>query len=446
MKKIFKNIVVNILSYESRKVLKKYNPKIIAVTGNIGKTTSKDYIYNFLKFKLRENVRASEKSQNSEFGLNLTILGEKNAWNNPLAWFYIIIKNLFGLFFTSFYPKTLVLEVGADKPGDIKFLARIFSPDIAVLTAFQKSPTHGEFFLNIDQHILEKKFLVDALKDGGTIVYNADDEVMSQLAQGKLAESKNTKIVSFGFGDTSNVRIVSYENIYDQEGQINGISANFSISLENNNYKLTLEFLGVLGVAHLYSIASSICVSLLEGMSITEVENAVHEFDKENSLSKSRMRILKGVNNSIIVDDSYNSSPKAAENAIETIREIKSVGKRIAILGHMAELGDRTKVEHFNIGFLASQSFDIIVLSGRYNEYFLEGIRENKFDLSKVFLANNSSEVIDLISKNNLIGNNDLILVKGSQSARLEKVVINLLRDKEDKSKVCRQDTEWEKR
>lgn len=442
MKNFIKNTIVGILSFESKRTLEKHKPKVIGITGNVGKTTTKDYVNNFLKFKYKNKVRASEKSQNSEWGVNLTILGEKNAWNNVFVWTKIIIKNYLKIYFNKVYPKILVLEVGADKPGDIKFITEIVRPNMVVLTAFQKSPTHGEFFLNIDQHILEKKYLVDAILPNGTIVYNCDDEVMSQIAQGKYAEDKNLKLFSFGFSETANVRIVESTNLYSDDAKILGTLAKFDVKILDKSFVLNLRILGVLGTAHLYSLASAICVGVLEGLSEGDLQESVKEFD----WTKSRMRILDGKNNAIIIDDSYNSSPLAAFNAIETVSKVLSKGKKIAILGHMAELGSKTKVEHFNIGMLASKVFDAIILSGRYNEYFLEGIRENKFDLNKVYLANDPKEVIELLNEKQIVKDWDLVLIKGSQSARLEKVVVDLLKNPEDKDSVCRQDVEWEKR
>lgn len=450
MKSFFKSVVVNTLSYISRKTLQEYHPLIIAVTGNIGKTTTKDYIFNFLKNKFIEDgvllVRASEKSQNSEFGVNLTILNEKNAWNNPLGWFKIIIKNYIKLFFVQKYPEILVLEIGADKPGDISYLTTIIQPDLVVLTAFQQSPTHGEFFLNVDQHINEKKVLVEKMHREGIIVYNSDDKVMTKMAQDRQKQVPSTKLYSFGYAETSNIRILENVFLYSDEAELIGQKIKYGINFENILEELEVRLTQVLGDAQAYSIGSAICVSILNGLNREDIISATKNLDNDVTISKSRMRLLNGINNTKILDDTYNSSPKAAENAIETVSKILNKGKKIAVLGHMAELGNKTEIEHFNIGLIASKTFDVIILSGKHNEYFLEGIRDGKFDLSKVYVANNSEEVLKIITENNLIKENDFILIKGSQSARLEKVVVQLLVNPRDRDKVCRQEKEWEKK
>src|SRR6266849_449973 len=93
MRHTLKKVIVAILTWESRAVLKRYRPSIIAVTGNVGKTTTKDAIFAVL---CRDrHIRKSEKSFNSELGVPLTILGCENAWGNPLMWAWNIVKGFF---------------------------------------------------------------------------------------------------------------------------------------------------------------------------------------------------------------------------------------------------------------------------------------------------------------------------------------------------------------
>jgi UDP-N-acetylmuramyl pentapeptide synthase len=109
----------------------------------------------------------------------------------------------------------------------------------------------------------------------------------------------------------------------------------------------------------------------------------------------------------------------------------------------MAELGDKTRDSHIEQAKNIASVADVIIFSGRYNEYYLEGVRQAKFPAEKIFLAGNAREVNKIIAENNLLKENDLLFVKGSQSARLENVVTEFLFDKRDTEKVCRQDDEW---
>jgi UDP-N-acetylmuramoyl-tripeptide--D-alanyl-D-alanine ligase len=417
---------------------------VIAVTGNVGKTTTKDYIYSFLQSKIDNGrVRASQKSENSEFGMNLTILGEKNPWSSGLGWTKLILKNFVRLFVGGHYPEILILEMGTDKPGDMRYLTSIVKPDLVVLTAFQKSPTHGEFFQNIEQHINEKKVLVDKMKKDGVIVYNADDGVMTKIAKDKKEKNSNIELFSFGQNTDANVCILENTFLYREDAEILGMKLKFRIKFKNISDEIELRFFDIIGEAHAYSLAAAVCVAILNGFDKQDLANVLKNFERNFVLPKSRMRILQGVNDSKIIDDSYNSSPKAAQNAAETVAKVLSKGKKIAILGHMAELGSKTKEEHINLAKEVCKTFDVVIFSGKYNEYYLEGVRESKSDLAKVFIAQDPYEVLQILSDNNLIKENDLVLVKGSQSARLEKVVVELLVNPHDQENVCRQDKEW---
>src|SRR3990167_8511888 len=158
MKNLFKKAVVYVITLEARAILRKYKPKIVAVTGSVGKTSTKDAIYAVLQ--KGAHVRKSEKSFNSEVGLPLTILGAPNAWSNPLRWLQNIIDGLFMLVFNAQYPEWLILEVGADRPGDITSLSKWLPVDIAVITLLPEMPVHVEFFDSPEAVIEEKASLL----------------------------------------------------------------------------------------------------------------------------------------------------------------------------------------------------------------------------------------------------------------------------------------------
>src|SRR3989344_687723 len=158
MQKFFKAIVIAVLTGEARLMLKKHQPFIIAVTGSVGKTTTKDAIFQVLKDT--GSVRKSEKSFNSELGVPLTILDLPNAWHDPLGWTRVLAIGCWRALFLREYPKTLVLEVGAQYPGDIKRIARWLCPDIAIITRLPERPTHAEYFASPDEVKKEKAELL----------------------------------------------------------------------------------------------------------------------------------------------------------------------------------------------------------------------------------------------------------------------------------------------
>ena len=154
-------------------VVAKYKPRIVAVTGSVGKTSTKDAIYAVLAS--RYHVRRSDKSFNSEIGLPLTILGVPNGWSNPLRWLGNLIDGVSLIFFRASYPEWLVLEVGADRPNDIRSVAQWLPVEVAVVTRLPEVPVHVEFFDSPEEVVEEKASLISALRPGGTLVLFDDD-------------------------------------------------------------------------------------------------------------------------------------------------------------------------------------------------------------------------------------------------------------------------------
>lgn len=436
IKSSIRNLIVSSLVYLSKKNIAKYKPFIISITGNVGKTSTKDYVYAALKNDF--NVRAADKSFNSEFGIPLTILGEQNKWSNVFAWIFLIIKNFYKLYFIRVnFPEVLVLEVGADKPGDILFASSYIKSDIVILTAFAENPVHAEFFPNRAAHLREKKYLVDSIKSTGTVVYNADDKDMTEMAMvanaaEKIAFGKNAKLF----------KLITTTFIYDEKGKAKGSKIIFEyknelgISLQGN-----IDLLGVVGASHAYGALAALTVAHSRGLdlfdSIKNIEKIV--------FPKSRLRIFEGINGSTVIDDSYNSSPKASELALSVLQSLITKGKKIAVLGHMAELSaEATESEHIKIGMLAGEVCEMIIFIGRYNEYYLEGVRKTRFNLDNLFLFNESTEAVEVMK--NAIRENDIILAKGSQSARVEKVVREMLANADDKKEICRGESQWKNR
>src|SRR3989344_4779348 len=202
MKNLFKKLIIFIITLQARAVLRKYKPMLVAVTGSVGKTSAKDAIYAVLAKSAR--VRKSEKSFNSEIGLPLTILGVPNAWNNPFRWLQNIIDGVFILVFNAQYPEWLVLEVGADRPGDITSLSKWLPVDIAVITLLPEMPVHVEFFDSPEAVIEEKAAIIDAIKPGGVLALFADDPRTLGL-QHRLP-APDARIITFGFSSASDVR------------------------------------------------------------------------------------------------------------------------------------------------------------------------------------------------------------------------------------------------
>lgn len=430
MKTIFKKIVAYILQIESRLVLWKYQPKIITITGSVGKTSTKDAVYAVIS--RIAYVRKSEKSYNSRIGLPLTVLGCANGWNNPVSWLKNIFKGLWLFLAPHSYPKWLVLEVGVGKPGDMRHTASWLKSDVVIITTIGQTPAHIEFF-NSPKHLIEEKSgLIRTLKKDGLLILNADDEDVLEM------KSRNKcRMITYGFKAGADF-LGSGENIfYDENSVPQGII--FRVDEEGKSLPVVIE--GVFGRNHIYATLASLALASGLKWNMLEAVSALKHYDTPPG----RMRLLKGINDSLIIDDTYNSSPFACESALKTLGEIKWAGRRIAILGDMLELGKHTVEAHKNIGQVAKENAQIIIVVGQRAQAIKEGALEGGMNKENIFEFPDSYETRNFIKS--FMQKGDLVLVKGSQGMRMERVVESILLDQEHKNKLLvRQDEEWLKK
>ena len=427
MKTIFKKFIVYILQIESRLVLWKYKPKVVAITGSVGKTSTKDAVYAVISGI--SYVRKSEKSFNSEIGLPLTILGVPNGWNNPIVWLKNIVKGLWLIVGHHKYPEWLVLEVGIGKPGDMKKTASWLKSDAVIITAIGETPVHIEFF-NSRKHLVEEKAqLIKTLKKDGLLVLNADDETVL----GMKTKTKNITI-TYGFKDGADILGSGESIFYDGNDFPKGII--YRVDESGKSLPVIIE--GVFGKNHIY--ASLGALALASGLKWNTLD-AVERL-KNYDVPPGRMRLLEGINNSLIIDDTYNSSPFACEEGLKTLGEVKNKGRKIAVLGDMLELGKHTKTAHEHIGQIAKENVDFLIVVGQRAKDIKEGAIRAGMDSKNIFDFINSKEAGEFLKE--FVKENDFVFIKGSQGMRMERTVEAILKDQENKSKILvRQDPEW---
>ncbi|MEK7514680.1 MAG: Mur ligase family protein [Patescibacteria group bacterium] len=426
---LLKKIISAVLTWEARMVIAKYHPVIIAVTGSVGKTSTKDAIFTVLSPSFF--VRKSEKSFNSDIGVPLTILGLENGWYDPIAWLKNMFKGLDLIFFPHHYPRILVLEVGADRPGDIKAIAEWLSPDIVVLTRFPDVPAHVEFFSSPDEVIAEKGYLVKSLKEKGLLVFNSDDEKTASLRSLTKAPG-----MSYGFNQGNNVQ-ASYADIIYEERIPKGMV--FRVNYQGKSAPVRLK--GVLGRQQIYSTLAALAVGFSQGLNIVK---AAETFEKA-LFAPGRMRIIEGMNNSLVIDDTYNSSPVALKEALFTLQTISVSGRKIAVLADMLELGKYSIVEHRNAGKMAAVMCDTLVSVGTRARMMDIGAEGKRMGKRKRLQFQTSTEAGAYLKT--VLARGDMVLVKGSQSMRMEKVVEALMAHPEQKEKLLvRQEREWQRK
>jgi UDP-N-acetylmuramoyl-tripeptide--D-alanyl-D-alanine ligase len=462
---LIKKIIIFILTVESRLILAKYKPFIIAVTGSVGKTTTKDAIFCVLKdfvppvadsSNSSKNkgktgyIRKSEKSLNSEIGLPLTVIGAPTAWRSISGWMRNMASGLRLILDHTDYPKCLILEIGADHPGDIKKVVKWLHPDIAVITKVSDTPVHVEFFKSPEQVFEEKSALAGGLKKGGTLVLFADDNKVASLAERfktGVFKDKSISIITFGTTPSSTVKGSNASIVYED-----GSPAGFSFKLDMEGNSVPVKIKNALGTSYMYALLAAAAVGKARGMSVNSIVNALNAYEAP----KGRMNIIQGLNGSTLIDDTYNSSPDAVRAALGALKEVSinvavghppagGAGRKIAVLGDMMELGKYSVDEHRKIGREAAAvliSGGILVTVGLRSKVMAEEAIKAGMTVDSVRSFESSDDAAAFMPS--IVQSGDVILVKGSQSPRLERVTKALLREPSKASDLLvRQEKEW---
>ncbi|MCD5382070.1 MAG: UDP-N-acetylmuramoyl-tripeptide--D-alanyl-D-alanine ligase [Candidatus Pacebacteria bacterium] len=429
MKSLFKKIVVAILTFEAKMLLKRTKPNIIAITGSVGKTSVKDAIYAVMKDTV--HTRKSEKSFNSDIGVPLSVLGLPNAWSNPFKWMKNIVDGMLIALHPGKYPKLLVLEMGVDRPGDMAQLTEWIKPDVVVLTRLPDVPVHVEFFKTPEAVIAEKKQLVEALKPDGVLVYNHDDEKV-------VAVADEIKQQSIGYSRTS---LSPYTASADKIVYENGRAVGFEFMLTHMETAQLFRVNGSLGAQHAYNYAAAVAVGSVFNVSIEDARDALAHYVPPQG----RMRLLQGKKETLIVDDTYNASPVAMEKALSTLKDMKGAKRRIAVLGDMMELGQFSVREHERMGELVVLAADILITIGVRAQGMALAAEEEGMPEEHIIRTKNAQEAADRLEA--ILEQGDIVLVKGSQSIRAERVVERIMEFPEQaKDLLVRQSEMWKRR
>ncbi|MFA6416016.1 MAG: UDP-N-acetylmuramoyl-tripeptide--D-alanyl-D-alanine ligase [Candidatus Paceibacterota bacterium] len=429
IKEFLKNIVIAILRFEARLVLKKYQPKVVGVTGSVGKTSTKDAVFAVLANKFK--VRASAKSYNTDFGVPLTVLGCDNAWNDAIGWLEIMLHGLLLLAWKQDYPEWLVLEVGADRPGDIKRIVKWVKFDVGVVTRLPEVPVHIEFFKNKHQYLEEKLSLVRSLKETNWAVLNFDDSAIKEVS-----DHIKTQVIGYGFGTDNKIQASNVSLHYEGEKL-----AGLSFKINYNGDTLPIRLNGIVGQHQVYSALAAFGVGVSQGINLVDIADALSRMP----LPPGRLRVLTGIKNTILLDDTYNASPAAMEAGLTTLAEIKTTGKKIAALADMLELGEHTIEAHRAIGRQVKGIVDDLVLVGLRAKFIGEGAIEAGFSEKHIHHFDDSVSAGKFIQ--DLMAEGDIVYLKGSQGMRMEKAVEEIMAEPEKKGELLvRQDGEWQKR
>ncbi len=418
-------IIVEILA---KMYLWRFSPQIIGITGNVGKTSTKEAVG--LVVGRVKKVRIGGGNLNNEVGLPFNIISDSadeyyEKGGSLIFGIKSFFKAVFGLF-SSGYPEVLVLEYGADRPGDIKKLSQKYKPHIGIVTAVGQVPVHVEYFSGPEGVAKEKSRLVEALSASDFAVLNFDD-----LAVLEMKERTKAKVFTYGFGEGANIKISNFEFLIFNE-RPEGVS----FKVNYNDSFVPFKLSSSLGKSQGYAAAAAAAVGTVFGMNMVDISEALSEYHGP----KGRLKILRGIKNSTIIDDTYNASPLSTHLALETLRDLPGT-RKVAVLGDMLELGKYTIDAHKEAGNMAGSFVDLLVCVGSRAKFITEAAF-NQMPAESIYKFETSDEAKLKIAE--LVKEGDLVLVKGSQGMRMEKIVEEIMVEPENaKELLVRQSKKW---
>lgn len=413
-----KNFVLLLIEFQVKRFLKRHKPKIVAVAGSVGKTSTKMAITTVLRQRFK--VHTQEGNYNAEVSVPMAIfdlpMPPLATLKSPLTW----LKQLWYMELKIHRPfgfDVIVLELGTDKPGDIAHFGTYLHPDIAVVTAV--TPEHMEFFKTIDA-VAQEELTVASFSE--LIVINRDniDETFARYVT-------NSNIDTYG---TSGVAEYHYL-IEDFEPGVGFVGKFVSPEFGEQQIALTLA-----GEHNVRAAVAAGVIGIKLGLSQPEIAAGLSAIQPV----KGRMNILRGLLNSTIIDDTYNSSPAAAVAALQTLYLFPSKQK-IAILGSMNELGDFTQKAHEEVGAVCDPTLlDWVVTIGDNAEKFLAPAAAKRGCQVRSFKS--PYEAGGFV--HSVLHPDATILAKGSQNGIfVEEAVKILLHSTEEESQLVRQAPEW---
>lgn len=417
---MIKKIANIILRVSAKIAIKRNSYKVVAITGSVGKTSTKKAISLVLESKY--SVLLSEvEGYNTEIGVPLTLI-QKTVPRNKIGWFFLIFVSPFLALKKRSYD-FCVLEMGADKPGDIEYLTSIAIPDIAVVTGV--FGVHLVDFKNIEEIAKEKEKILSRLDYGGIAVLNADNEYTSKMKPPKCA-----KIVTFGKKSTE-VQIIKQD--FNEKISLN------HFKVQGNDIVIKLS---ALGEHILYIFAAAIAVGISQKIEVEKIIKALEDFKP----ARGRLNIVEGIDGSTIIDDSYNANPTSMKNVIDVLVNL-SAKRKIALLGSMNDLGEFEEEEHRKIGTYLFGKCDILVTVGKATEkYLVPAIVQAGMKKEYIYSFEDSSKAGEFLR--GFVKKGDVVIAKGSQDKiRIEKAVKLIMKNPENASNIlCRQSKEWKKR
>lgn len=356
---------------------KKYDIPVIAVTGSVGKTSTKDILASVISEKYK--VLKTEGNLNNHIGLPFTILKLRDH-------------------------EALVVEMGMSNMGEISTLTNIAQPTIAVITNIGTSHIGN---LGSRENILNAKLeILEGMQQDGILIINNDNDLLNEWNK----NNKTYNVKTFGIENKSDV--TATDIVLEQ------YSSKFLAII--NNEKLNVE-VPVGGKHFVYNALCALTVGEVLNIQKTEIIKGIKEFE----LTKNRMDVKKNKIGATIINDCYNANYDSMKAALEYISKINS-NRKIAILGDMLELGEFSEEIHLKIGNeVVNNKIDILITVGDQAKNISKKALELGMNKEQVYNFETNKEAVKLL--NNILKSGDVVLIKASNGMHFNEIVREII-------------------
>jgi len=356
-------------------VRRRWRGSLVAITGSVGKTTTKEFAAHVLETEYR--VYRSPGNYNNLFGLPLSIFGLSP--DDHIA----------------------VFEMGMSAPGEIAEMCRIARPDVGILT--NVAPVHLEFFNSVEDIARAKGELAEALQSHGTFIYNADDPLVRQIAE-RFSGPK----ISFGLGADADVgaQDVEIAGLYETRFRVSwaGVTLKAMIPMAGTHY--VMNALPAVALGQHYRIPLEQIIESLR--------------DLRQAPMRGQVLRLRG--EITVIDDSYNSNPRALTQMIEMLAQLRPTRRRFLVAGEMLELGSDSKTLHYGCGAHAARcGIDLLAAVQGDARELARGAVEGGMLQTNVRFAPDAESAVPIVLETAEPG--DLLLIKASRGVHLERVI-----------------------
>lgn len=344
-----------------------YNIPVIAVTGSVGKTSTKDIIASVVNKKYK--TLKTKGNKNNNIGLPFTILELRDH-------------------------EAAVIEMGMNHLREIALLTSIAKPTLAVITNIGTSHIG---YLGSRENILKAKLEILEGMETPKIVINNDNDLLH-----KWQQENNEKIEIHTYG------IENKSEINADEIKMNEESSEFSVIINEEKVKITVP---VGGEHFIYNALCATEVGKILGLTNEQIKNGIQNFE----LTQKRMDIKKLENEAVVINDSYNASYESMKASIKYLSDYAGE-RKIAVLGDMFELGEYSKELHKKVGKeVAENNIDILICAGEMSKYIIEGALKNSKNI-QTYLLKNKEEITNKLKEN--LKKGDVVLVKASNGMK----------------------------